>query len=743
MDPFYRLKKISRPLALAFSILVIILGFYGATQIKTNPSLELFALSDSAEIQKYTSFQTIFPKEENLVIIGLKSKAPINHFQQFTAIHNLINRLEKSGHFREVKFLTNMNFPSKNGLFIQNRPFLSISNENAFQNDYRQLHDFPDITEKFLSSDKTAICLFGCLHQKQLNEKGKSQLLHMLNSLPEYEPFILGSSVFQHEMSKSIERDTNFISTLAFVFIFIVFLLFYPSVRLLVFFAWQMLFCVSAFYIVAWLLDVEFNLITSSIPVLIITLSLSDTVHIVSAVNAVNKDEKRSQFRAIHWPIWLTSFTTILGFAVFMIIQNQQILEFSLLAIVGLSISYLIARFWSPHLFWFLPHSKQPNNWKRLATRLHDFITARFKFIVFGTLLAFICGLWISIQFLHIDNFQADHLNPTYEPGKSIATYKTHFGGSKRLEIFVQGEDSLLTSEGIQLVDKIESYLLTNYGAENCFSINTIVKRFERFSHKGKPQFYQLPKNLRNVDRHLLLKHGAELGLYGGISKNLKTIRIVASSNDFGSKTTLDKNEKLKAFLASSLPKGMSFYVGGPSTIQDKAIIQISEKLVWSIVLGLLVTLVILYFLSRSFWMTFAGFIANALPLIVVACFYVLIDRNVGPSDLMLLSILLGVAIDDTIHFMSRYTQIQRQHREKNASQTVNETLIKIVKPTVVTSELLMVGFAALLFSFATNNQVNGVAFILGITAALIGDVLIVPAFLLYGERKDCLTLQI
>lgn len=712
------MKKI---LAVVFSIIIIVVGVYSASNIDVDFSTELFGLSDEEELHRYNELQNKFSKGDAVLIFGFKSKTEINSLKEFQLFDAFSSELRKTEIFKDVHFLTTIDYPRKNGPFVTKSKFIPIDDKLTFEDKFDHIWDYPDITGKFISRDKKSVCIYGFLKSDKLHEIQITQLNSLVGKFEGYESYVIGHAYNGQLIKKTLKDDVIKMSITCFVLIVLFFGALFGSLRTMIFLAWELLFCVASFYSIIYIVGCTLNLLTVSIPIIVITLSLSDTVHIISVTNGFGNLLKKARFDTIKVPLLLTTITTIAGFLVFSITANAILIEFALLASTGLVISYLIARFWSPTLFFLLPDESTSNSipWNKISNIILDFSLHHSKKIILLSVVICSCTFWLVANRINIDTFMTDRLNYNIEPGRSIQFYQANFTSPRQIELFIEGDD-LLNEKTIRSIELIETYLHSNYGANSSESINSSLKRLTRFMRNGAPQQYILPNQINQYYLDKLIEFRGNIGLNSVLSYDLKTLRLVFNTPDFGTNLTLKKNKELSMFLRKTLPKNQKFYVGGPTTINDRSTKNIALLLSVGIVGSIIMVILFIWIYYRSISIAIFGGIVNLIPLLFVLLFYSITIKNIGPSELMILSILLGVAIDDSIHLLSRY----------RLSQNLTVAYSEIAQPIISTSLLLMAGFSSLLISVIPDNQQNGWALMTGIFVALLCDLILLPALL-------------
>ena len=153
----------------------------------------------------------------------------------------------------------------------------------------------------------------------------------------------------------------------------------------------------------------------------------------------------------------------------------------------------------------------------------------------------------------------------------------------------------------------------------------------------------------------------------------------------------------------------------------------ISRTLVLSLVCSLLMITIILVVVLRSFKLALLCLVPNAIPLLVVAGVSGWLGASLHLGILVVFSIGLGLAVDDTIHLMVRFKQLQKEKPEGTMRELLDEAIVSTGFAIVLTSVVLVISAACFLGSSFTTMRWTGVT--LGIVAisALLADLIVLP----------------
>ena len=205
--------------------------------------------------------------------------------------------------------------------------------------------------------------------------------------------------------------------------------------------------------------------------------------------------------------------------------------------------------------------------------------------------------------------------------------------------------------------------------------------------------------------------------------------RISATAPDLGGRWLQLRRERLEAAGDELLGgHGLSVHVTGSAVVSAAGFNTLAEELVRGLLVALLVIVVIIGVLFRSWKMALVSLLPNVLPLLLVLAWYGASGRHLDLFPAVLLTIAVGIAVDDTIHLLTRYRQelaLSVSHQQAIVRATTH-----CIGAVLTTSVVLICGMGVLLLSSFPANLTSGVLGGVLIALALVCDLLFAPAAL-------------
>lgn len=491
-----------------------------------------------------------------------------------------------------------------------------------------------------------------------------------------------------------------------------------------------------------------------SAPIIILTLAIADSIHILISMRKAMRDglEKRAAIieavRINFLPVAVTSITTMVGFLSLRFSDSPPFQDLGAITAAGIFAAWILSVTMLPALLSLMPIRVRPRaaDERRGATMLGlaNFVIrrARALLVVMGltsaALISFIPTLALSDQW-------REYFAPRIEFRAETDEAIEHFG-------FYPIEYSVPAAEpgGISdpaFLEKLDAYtewLRAQPNVTHVYSLTDIMKRLNKNLNGDDPAYYRLPDNRELSAQYLLLY---ELSLPFGLDLN---DRINIDKSATRVTATLDgyvSTERVREFLrdseqwfADNAPE-----IAAPPTGPQVMFTFIAQRNVESMISGttlaILAIAIIMILSLRSLSMGLISLIPNALPILSAFGLWALMFGEIGFSVAAVAAISLGIVIDDTVHFLTKYMRARRESGF-SAADSIRYAFETVGVAIIVNTVVLSAGFMMLVFSAFKINMEMGLLTSMSIVFALILDFLFLPAFLLLlarfsGEQID------
>jgi hydrophobe/amphiphile efflux-3 (HAE3) family protein len=496
------------------------------------------------------------------------------------------------------------------------------------------------------------------------------------------------------------------------------------------------------------LLKIKFTIVGMMVPVMLIAVTSSYSIHILSQYfNECLDDHRYGQKNAtikaalnlMTVPVFLSGLTTLIGFLSLQSHVLPAARELGILVSIGIVLAFFINMTFLPAALVLLPFPQHlqgrssPGRLNRLLNRWGGFITRHSRgFLIAVTLV--VIAISLGIWRIKVDTNPVYFWDAKSEIRKSNDFINRHFGGSSQLSILAEGD--IKSPDFLRKMEKLSDYLRTQQRVTSVTSIVEQLKLMNRAFHSDSAEYYRIPDTREEVAQYLFLY------TISGDAENLDqfvdydygkaqiTARILETGSAESYRLYLNILQYIKnTFDKSEFPSvtGMAAFTG---TLADMVITGQIRSLIISIVLVCLATALI--FRSPAAGLLSILPLASALIIIFGLMGYSHI--NLDMATVMISSIMIGVGIDYTIHFLYRCRLEMRNGL--SAIQAIPVTLQTSGKGILYNGLSVMVGFVVFLLSGFLPIYFFGFLIVISILVCLMSALSTMPALLMISKPR-------
>jgi predicted RND superfamily exporter protein len=301
------------------------------------------------------------------------------------------------------------------------------------------------------------------------------------------------------------------------------------------------------------------------------------------------------------------------------------------------------------------------------------------------------------------------------------------------------GPGGISEPEYLQNLESFADYLRDQPNVTHVYALSDIMKRLNRNMHGDDAAWHRIPGDRELSAQYLLLY---ELSLPYGLDLNDR-INIDKSATRVTATLTRTSTTETKAFFNSVAEWQQANWPAYMHTEPTSAAVMftyISERNMENMVTGTIVAILaialIMVFALQSLRLGLLSLVPNGLPILTTFGAWALLVGTVGFSVATVASISLGIIVDDTVHFLSKYVRA-RNERRLSIEDSIRYAFHNVGIAIVVNTIILAAGFFVMTTSAFKMNVDLGLMTMLAIGFALILDFLLLPALLLLGKRQS------
>lgn len=747
MKRFGEILLASPGLVFAGLVVLIFLSIYPASNIRTDFNLEGFYPEDDRVILDYEFLEEEFGRDDNSIIVGFQTPDKFDR-QTILDIKNLTNRFEDIEFISSVQSIWNARQITEIDDRLTFDPYFNnfTDNHSDLNEILRQLSADPFVADFLINSDATATAFILQINQTYNTYTNRNQIIESLNTILEeygtdYQFHTSGIPFFRNMYVNLLNSEIIiYISISSLLIIFLLWYL-YRSI-------WGVLFPM----VIVWttlLLTVALmeltggylEIMSSTIAPILLCVGVADAIHMISKYDdsrESGKDKRSSileMLTTLGSATFLTSITTAIGFASLLSSTVMPMQKFGLYTALGVLIAYLVTIFFLPVA---LIKSKKERVFneksgsfypllKRFLNRI-SVLNRRYynRILAFG--ICFILIFAVGIKNVSVDGKVFDDLGEDSELMQDSRFFSEALSPQFPMEFIIDTgvSEGATQASLLNRVAQFEEMLLSYPEIHRVVGLQTLLKEIHNLFGDGAAEQESLPQTDATISQYLLLLEiNGDDELYRFVDFDYQKIRLTAFTEDAGSKRINEIRDELSLYIADAFTDE-EITITGTTILSADLTDKIVYSLAWSICLALIAISLIMTFLFRNIRMVLISLIPNIMPLIVVAGIIGFFGVNIKPSTAVIFTIALGIAVDDSIHFLARF-RIEYL-RSKAMFPALTATTIRTGRAIIVTSLILIAGFGTLISSAFTSTAMMGILVCATIFTALIADLFILPA---------------
>ncbi|MCR9203660.1 MAG: MMPL family transporter [Halobacteriovoraceae bacterium] len=504
---------------------------------------------------------------------------------------------------------------------------------------------------------------------------------------------------------------------------------------------------------------IVFNSLLAAIPGVLLAICIADAVHIFTGYfyfrgQSINSlDSIRFSLVKNFQPTLLTSISTAISFFSITHTDIAPIRDLGLLSGFGTAMAWLftylmigpLLALFSPKLdkyktntfeFYKLLGKNKSEQSKWDSSKLMVDFIYKYRFLIIIVFLVFSSLSVVVALRNEVNSDPMKYFHKTVPIRKAYDFTGTKLDGLRGIELVVDAgkAEGIKEPEFLNRLDSYMKWLVKDPDITRVRSAREIVKKMNQTLHQGKEEEYRIPDSVEAVGQLLFLY---TIGLPQGMDLNNqftldnRRLRIRVTWKIETSKESEIKSDEI---LAKAKDFNLNVETGGNAPIYLSMNQLVVDTFFSSMAMALCLVSFLLYLVYKDIFISLLAMLPNLIPLLFGGALMQLLNKPIDIGTSIVSTVCLGIAVDDTIHFVSSY----KQYRNSGLSplDAITETFLITGKALVVTTVLLVMGFGAFVFGEFVPNRNFGMLCSMVLALALLTDLLFLPALLLVIDQK-------
>ncbi|HBC3952027.1 TPA: MMPL family transporter [Vibrio parahaemolyticus] len=485
---------------------------------------------------------------------------------------------------------------------------------------------------------------------------------------------------------------------------------------------------------------------TVNVPTLIMTLAVADCVHVIATMrqsmkNGFTKAQSIERSIALNFvPILITSVTTAIGFLMMNMSDSPVLRDFGNLSALGVMVACFLSVTLLPALLKLLPiHVKMETSQdqKHVMDRLGDFVVSQRRALLpLSVAVIVVCASLIPLN--KVNDESVEYFGQRNEFRQAADFMEERISGMTNISIAIKTNESqgIAAPDFLNTIGEFSSWLRDQPETDHVATLADVYKRLNKNMHGDDEAYYSLPQARELAAQYLLLYEMSlpyGLDLNNQINVDKSSIKMVLTVANLGSVELVDLENRIYQWFAEHAPQ-YQVVASSPSLM----FAHIGETNMASMLSTLPITLVLisalLIFALRSVRLGLISLMPNIAPAVIGFGLWALISGEINLGLSVVVTLTLGIVVDDAVHFLSKY---QRARREgQTAEQAVRYAFHTVGRALWITTVVLVAGFSVLAMSSFRLNADMGQLSAIVIFIALVVDFLFLPTLLMLFDKK-------
>ncbi len=747
-------------IVLIISIVLFFLAATGAGQLSFSNDYRLFFSKDNPQLQAFEELQNTYTKSNNVIIVIAPKNGNVFTQEVLAVVEQLTEAAWQTPYSTRVDSISNFQHTYAEGddLVVEElvRNAAQLSNKQIQTIQSIALNE-PLLVNKLISPQGrvTGINVAVYLPEEDAHQ-ATPQVMKFIRSFiataqqqhPEIDVYLTGIVAMNNALQEHSETDLKTLIPATFLVAVIGLALLLRSATGTASTVAVVLFSAAAAMGLAGWLGITLTPSSIGAPTIIATLAIADCVHVLTNFFFALRRDNNKQRAMIESlclnfkPILLTSVTTAIGLLTLNFSDAPPLRDLGNIAAIGVILAFLFSVTLLPALMMITP-VRYNENMYRVETAmapLANFVIAYRKQLLWSMSLLIVVLAVAAPQNQLNDEFHKFFSESTtirqatdFTDNNLTGIYEIHYSLSA-------GEPGgISTPEFLRTMEAFANWYREQPRVVHVYSNVDIMKRLNKNLHDDDPNWYLIPEQRDLSAQYLLLyemslPYGLDLNDRINIDKS--ATRFTVTLNNLPTSELLALEDRAQTWLRENTPPSM-WTEGASSPIMFA---HIGERNIRSSLIGTAVALalisLILIFALRSLKIGLISLIPNLVPATMAIGIWGLTVGQIGFAMSIVACMSLGIIVDDTVHFLSKYLHARRE-KNMNAEHAIRYAFATVGKALWVTSLVLVSGFLVLALSDFQFNSGTGALMAITIACALLTDFFFLPPILIELENKS------
>ncbi|MEA3411904.1 MAG: MMPL family transporter [Pseudomonadota bacterium] len=753
IDKYARFLIRWRYLVIVATLAVVAVLASGGRFLQFTNDYRVFFGESNPQLEAFENLQDSYTKNDNVLIMLLPSDGDVFSGDTLEAIKELTTRAWQIPFSIRVDSIANFQHTSADGddLLVED---LVDEVDGLSDQDRETIREIalrePILVNRLVSPDSRAAAvnvtveLPGVDPTNEVPEVvayARSIVADFEARYPDIAFHVSGVVMMNNAFPEASKADMSLLVPLAFVVIVVSLVLFLRNIPAAIATVIVVILSILAAMGTTGWLGIKLTPPSASAPTLILTLAVADCVHFLTTflhsmrAGAQRHDAVIESLRVNFHPIFLTSLTTIIGFLSLNFSDSPPFHDLGNITAIGVAYAFVLSVLFLPAFVAVLPvrARREPGLGGGMMGPLAEFVIRRRRalLIVMGVISI---ALIAQIPRNELNDVFVEYFDTSIDFRNDTDMVTEHLTGLYFIDYSLDSKESggISRPEFLEAVKRFTLWLRSQPEVIHVSAITDIFERLNKNMHADDEAWYRLPEQRDLAAQYLLLYEMSlpyGLDLNNQIDVDKASTRLSVSMHTISTRGVIEFESRAKDWMQANTPDLVT--QGASPTVMFSHIgARNIRSMLWGTTLALVLISLVLIFALRSLKLGLISLVPNLLPAGIAFGIWGIFVGEIGLALSVVMGMTLGIVVDDTVHFLSKYLRARRE-RGCNAEDAVRYAFSSVGIALWVTTVVLVAGFLVLSLSAFELNAGMGLLTAVTITIALIVDFLLLPPLLM------------
>ncbi len=739
------------------TLVVVVAAASGVRNLGFSTDYRVFFSEDNPQLAAYEALQKIYTQDDNIMLVIKPKSGDLFTAERLDALRKITAEAWKTPFATRVDSLTNFQHSYAEGDDLTVRDLVERKAELTPKL-LGEIRDValkePLLVNRMISPDgkTTGININLTLPRKSLEEGPQAMAFargladELRKSQPDLHVAITGLAALNNAFSEASLSDMEKLIPLMYGALLLVMVLLLRSFSatlgtvLVIGFS-----AATAMGLTGWL-GILLTPPSSTAPTIILTIAIADSIHILVTqlremrLGMSKRDAIVESLRVNFTPVFLTSATTVIGFMSLNFSDAPPFRDLGNITAMGVTAAWIFSIAFLPAIMAVLPMrvKVRPETKTGGMRRLAEWVIGRQRVLLWG-MTAVVVGLAVLVPRIELNDRFVEYFDNSIQFRTDTDFAMENLSGIYQMQYSLPAgeEGGISNPEYLAAVDGFKSWFIKQPEVVHVQSLTDVMSRLNKNMNADDPAYYALPKERDLAAQYLLLfemslPYGLDLNNQINVKKS--ATRIIVTLKNVSTREARLLEKRSSDWLQANFPSAAETQASGPFIM----FAYISKRNIEGMLVGTAVALVLisalLIFALRNLKVGLISLVPNLAPAVMAFGLWSALVGTVDVAASIVTATSLGIVVDATVHFLSKYLRARRQ-RGDSTTDAIRYAFSTVGTALWVTSAILVSGFAVLSLSAFRINQELGMLTAMTLVCALFADFLLLPALLLKFDK--------